>query len=84
MWKKKRMARQAKISQEEVMGLCSKTKFVRKEQAELLNPRDSKKMNKRRASKLASKYLRSSKQFPKLRKIQMSSKTRLSSRNPQR
>ena len=47
MWNKKRMAKQATWiatkSQEEVIGLCSKTEFVRKEKADLLNPRKSKK-----------------------------------------
>ena len=55
----------------EMMVLCRKTKFVRKEKADLLNPRKSKKMIKIRGEKLTSNYSRSSNRFPKLRKIQI-------------
>jgi hypothetical protein len=63
------MARQATKSHVEVMGLCKKTKFLRKEIDDLLNPRKFKTIIKRRAKKLSSKLMRSSKRFPKLRSI---------------
>ena len=80
MQKKKRMARRV-----EVMGLlCRKTKFVRKEIDDLLNPRKFKQIIKRRARKLSSKLIRSSKRFPRLRSIKIPAETWTSSLNPRR